>query len=79
MGMGHMVVEQLGYPGYKVSKTRRIYKDGKVIKTDKWKLRYQPVIEYARLGINPNPNLPAPKTRKGHGPKPASGKFTMRQ
>ncbi|MCP4444141.1 MAG: hypothetical protein GY811_02185 [Myxococcales bacterium] len=79
MGMGHMVVEQLGYPGYKVSKIRRIYKDGEVIKTDKWKLRYQPVIEYARLGINPNPNLPAPRKRKGHGPKPASGRFTMRQ
>lgn len=79
MGMGHMVVEQDGYPGYKVSKTRRIYKDGKVIKTDKWKVRYQPVIEYARLGINPNPNLPAPKKRKGHGPKPASGRFSMRQ
>ena len=79
MGMGHMVVEQLGYPGYKVSKTRRVYKDGKVIKTDKWKVNYRPVIEYARLGINPNPNLPAPKARKGHGPKPASGRFTMRQ
>lgn len=79
MGMGHMVVEQLGYPGYKVSKTRRVYKDGEVIRTDKWKVRYQPVIEYARLGISPNPNLPAPKKRKGHGPKPASGRFTMRQ
>ncbi len=79
MGMGHMVVEQLGYPGYKVSKTRRVYKDGKVIRTDKWKVRYQPVIEYARLGINPNPNLPAPKKRRGHGPKPASGKFSMRR
>ncbi len=79
MGMGHMVVEQMGYPGYKVSKIRRVYKDDKVIRTDKWKLRYQPVIEYARLGINPNPNLPAPKKRRGHGPKPASGKFSMRQ
>jgi vancomycin resistance protein YoaR len=79
MGMGNMVVDQLGYPGYKVSKVRRTYKDGKVIKTDKWKLRYRPVIEYARLGINPNPNLPPPKKKKGHGPKPTSGKFRMRQ
>ncbi len=79
MGMGYMVVEQLGYPGYKVSKTRNIYKDGEVIQTDTWKAQYRPVVEYARLGINPNPNLPPPKKRKGHGPRPASGKFTMRQ
>ena len=69
----------LGYPGYKLTKIRRTYKDGKVIKTDKWKLAYQPVVEYARLGINPNPNLPAPKPFKAHGPKPTSGKFTVRQ
>lgn len=79
MGMGNMVVDQLGYPGYKVSKVRRTYKDGKVTKTDKWKLRYRPVIEYARLGINPDPNLPPPKEKKGHGPKPTSGTFKMRQ
>jgi hypothetical protein len=79
MGMGNMVVDQSGYPGYKLSKVRRTYKDGKVIKTDKWKLRYRPVVEYARLGINPNPNLPPPKKHKAHGPKPASGTQTIRQ
>lgn len=79
MGMGNMVVEQPGYPGYKLTKIRRTYKDGKVIKTDKWKLAYQPVVEYARLGINPNPNLPAPKASKLHGPKPTSGTFSERQ
>ncbi|MBL4635665.1 MAG: VanW family protein [Kofleriaceae bacterium] len=79
MGMGHMSVDQMGYPGYKVSRIRRTYKDGEVIKEDKWKLAYRPVVEYARLGINPNPNLPPPKKRRGHGPKPASGRFTMTQ
>ncbi len=79
MGMGYMVVDQMGYPGYKVSRIRRTYKDGEVVKEDKWKLAYRPVVEYARLGINPNPNLEAPKKRRGHGPKPASGRFTMKQ
>lgn len=79
MGMGHSVVDQMGYPGYKVSRIRRTYKDGEVIDEDKWKLAYRPVVEYVRLGNNPNPNLPAPKKRKGHGPKPASGRFTMKQ
>lgn len=79
MGMGNMVVEQPGYPGYKLTKIRRTYKDGKVIKTDKWKLAYQPVVEYARLGINPNPNLPAPKASRLHGPKPTSGTYSERQ
>jgi vancomycin resistance protein YoaR len=79
MVMGHMVIDQLGYPGYKVSKVRRIYKGKKVIRTNQWKLRYRPVIEYARLGINPNPNLKPPKHKKPHGPKPASGKYTMKR
>jgi vancomycin resistance protein YoaR len=77
MPVGSMVVDQLGYPGYKVNRTRRIYKGRKVIRTDKWKLQYRPVVEYARIGINPNPNLPAPEQKKKHGPKPAEGKFKM--
>lgn len=80
IGVGHMVVDQPGYPGYKLKRIRRIYKDGKVLRTDKWNLRYKPVIEYARIGINPNPNLPPPKQKKGHGPKPADKKvFRMVQ
>jgi vancomycin resistance protein YoaR len=79
MGMGNMVVDQSGYPGYKLSKVRRTIKDGEVIKEEKWKLSYRPVVEYARLGINPDPNLPPPKKRKSHGPKPASGTQVIRQ
>lgn len=77
IGFGHMVVDQPGYPGYKVKRTRRVYDDGKVVKTDRWNLQYRPVIEYARLGINPDPNLPPPEQKKPHGPKPASGRFRM--
>ncbi len=79
MGMGNMVVDQSGYPGYKLNKIRRTFKDGKVIKEEKWNLAYRPVVEYARLGINPDPNLPPPKKRKSHGPKPASGTQIIRQ
>ena len=79
IGVGHMVVDQPGYPGYKLKRTRRVYKDGEVVKTNKWNLFYRPVIEYARIGINPNPNLPPPEQRDAHGPKPASGRFTMVQ
>jgi vancomycin resistance protein YoaR len=75
MPMGYMVVDQLGYPGYKVRRYRKFYKDGKVVKTDKWKLEYRPVTEYVRTGANPDPNLPPPKkTKLPHGPKPPRGK-----
>lgn len=78
IGVGHMVVDQAGYPGYKLERVRRIFKDGKVVKKDKWRLFYRPVIEYARIGINPDPNLPAPKAKRGHGPKPAKeGVYTL--
>ena len=77
IGVGHMVVDQSGYPGYKVRRTRRMYKDGKVIKSNRWNINYYPVIEYARIGINPDPNLPAPRKKRAHGPKPARGTFKM--
>ncbi len=72
MPIGHMVVDQLGFPGYKVQRYRKYYNDGKLVKTDRWKLEYKPVTEYVRTGANPDPNLPPPKARKLHGPKPPS-------
>ena len=79
IGFGHMVVDQPGYPGYKVTRRRLMYKDGKVVKQDRWKLQYQPVVEYVRMGMSPNPNLKPPKTKKPHGPKPAKGTFRLDQ
>ncbi len=72
MPIGYMVVDQLGFPGYKVTRYRKFYRDGKLVKTDKWKIQYKPVTEYVRTGANPDPNLPPPKQRKPHGPKPPS-------
>lgn len=77
--IGHMVVDQAGYPGYKVLRERKFYKDGEVVDRDRWNLRYRPVVEYVRMGVNPDPNLPAPESKKAKGPRPASGRFRMVQ
>lgn len=73
IGFGHMVIDQPGYPGYKMHRYRKIYKDGKVVRTNKWVLNYRPVVEYVRMGVNPNPNLPAPEQKKGKNPALARG------
>jgi vancomycin resistance protein YoaR len=78
--VGSLVVEQEGFPGYKVKRFRKFYKDGKVVKTDKWALRYRAVTEYSRMGSNPDPNLPPPKQKKGHGPRaPKKKSFRLTQ
>jgi vancomycin resistance protein YoaR len=69
MPVGSAVVAQEGFPGYKLTRFRKYYKDGKEVKKDKWLLRYTPVTEYVRTGTNPDPNLPPPKQKKGHSPK----------
>ena len=79
IAIGHMVVDQPGYPGYKVSRKRIFYKDGKAVKSNKWNLNYRPVVEYVRMGMNPDPNLGPPRAKKPHGPKPAEGRFRLTQ
>ena len=73
IGVGHMVIDQPGFPGYKMFRYRNVYKGGKVVDKDKWTLNYPPVVEYVRMGVNPDPNLPAPKQKNSHMPKPAKG------
>ncbi len=78
--IGYMVVDQLGFPGYKVNRFRKFYRGGKLVKTNKWKLVYKPVTEYVRVGANPDPNLPPPNAHKPHGPKPPpKGIFRLSQ
>lgn len=66
IGIGHMVTDQKGGYGFKLKRYRKIYKDGKIVKKDEWDIQYHPVIEYVRMGTNPDPNLPPPKRRRGH-------------
>lgn len=73
IGVGHMVIDQQGFPGYKMIRYRNVYKKGKVIDRDKWTLLYKPVVEYVRMGVNPDPNLPPPKAKPTSIPKPAKG------
>lgn len=61
MPIGTMTIDQYGFYGYVLEKTRKFYKDGEVVKKDKWKIRYQPVTEYVRNGVNPDPNVVPPK------------------
>ena len=79
MPVGSMVIDQYGFSGYKVTRFRKYYKDGEVVKTDKWHVRYRPVTEYVRTGTNPDPNLSPPKqSKKTNLPSP-SGDGTMVQ
>jgi vancomycin resistance protein YoaR len=72
--VGNMVVDQYGFPGYVMTRLRHFYRNGKLIKTDKWKLRYKPVTEYVRMGTNPDPNLAPPVQEDPHGPTPPKEK-----
>ncbi len=66
IGVGHMVTDQKGENGFKVKRYRKVFKDGKIVKSDQWDLSYRPVIQYLRMGTNTDPNLPPPKRRRGH-------------
>lgn len=79
MPVGSMVIDQHGFKGYKVIRKRNYYRDGEVVKTDKWHIRYRPVTEYVRIGINPDPNLPVPDQGKKTNLRTPHGSGTMVQ
>ncbi len=62
--IGTLSIDQYGFYGYEVEKVRKFYKDGELKKRDKWNIRYRPVTEYVRNGVNPDPNLVPPKQKK---------------
>jgi len=67
---GSETLDQEGFDGYKVLRFRKFYRDGKVVKTDKWTLQYRPVTEYIRRGTSTDPDAKVPGEHKSHGPKP---------
>lgn len=78
--VGTEMLDQEGFEGYTLMRYRRFYKDGKQVKTDKWKVEYKPVTEYVRRGTNPDPEAKVPKQKPHHGPTaPKSESFSMSQ
>jgi vancomycin resistance protein YoaR len=79
MPMGSSIIDQPGFPGYKVKRFRRFMKDGKEIKSDSKVMTYKTVTEYVRIGTNPDPNLVPPVQGKlANIPNPGGGK-TIKQ
>jgi vancomycin resistance protein YoaR len=77
---GEITVDQEGFNGYKLDRFRRFYKDGKVVKTNKWVVTYKPVTEYIRRGTSQDPDAKVPAQKKGHGPmKPSGTRSQMQQ
>jgi vancomycin resistance protein YoaR len=73
--LGSQIIDQVGFPGFKLIRRRTFYKDGKPVKTEKWDVQYPPTTEYVRLGVNPDPNLVPPKEKTPGGPMPPGGRF----
>lgn len=73
-------LDQAGFNGYTLMRTRRMFKDGKVVKTDRWNVVYKPVTEYVRRGTNKDPDAKAPPEKDIHHLKePTSDDFSMVQ
>jgi vancomycin resistance protein YoaR len=73
-------IDQGGFNGYKIERFRRFYKDGKVIRSNKWTVNYKPVTEYIRRGTNPDPAAKMPEVKPSHGPQvPKGDEFSMAQ
>ena len=53
-------IDQAGFNGYKLERFRRFYKDGKLVKSNKWTIEYKPVTEYVRRGTNEDPEVKPP-------------------
>lgn len=80
MPLDQTSLDQVGFNGYLLERFRKFYKNGKVVKTNKWQVRYKPVTEYIRRGTNPDPNAKMPEIKEPHGPKaPTNDKFTLAQ
>jgi vancomycin resistance protein YoaR len=53
-------IDQAGFNGYKLERFRRFYKDGKLVKSNKWTIEYKPVTEYVRRGTSEDPEVKPP-------------------
>jgi vancomycin resistance protein YoaR len=81
---GQTSLDQAGFNGYKMKRYRRFYtgepKHLKMVKEQKWEVRYKPVTEYVRRGTNKDPDAKMPKEKEVHSPKiPTGDDFEMWQ
>jgi vancomycin resistance protein YoaR len=63
---GETSIDQAGFNGYTLVRFRRFYKDGKLVKTNKWDVVYKPVTEYIRRGTNKDPDAKKAVQRDNH-------------
>ncbi len=77
---GQTSLDQAGFDGYKLTRYRRMYKDGKQAKVDTWTVTYKPVTEYVRRGTNKDPDAKMPAVKEIHPlHAPDSESFAMSQ
>ena len=77
---GQTSLDQAGFDGYKLTRYRRYYKDGKQVKEDRWSVQYKPVTEYVRRGTNKAPDAKLPAVKEIHPlHAPDSDSFAMSQ
>jgi vancomycin resistance protein YoaR len=73
-------IDQAGFNGYKLERFRKFFKDGKLVKTNKWTLEYKPVTEYVRRGTSADPETKAPPERPvARLQEPKEEKWSMAQ
>jgi vancomycin resistance protein YoaR len=73
-------IDQAGFNGYKLERFRKFFKDGKLVKTNKWTLEYKPVTEYVRRGTNVDPEAKAPPEKAvARLQEPKEEKWSMAQ
>jgi vancomycin resistance protein YoaR len=73
-------IDQAGFNGYKLERFRRFYKDGKLVKSNKWTVEYKPVTEYVRRGTNTDPDAKAPPEKAvARLQEPKGEKYSMEQ
>ncbi|TPV95762.1 MAG: hypothetical protein B7733_08295 [Myxococcales bacterium FL481] len=58
---GTQVVAQRGRRGFRVQRVRKRYRDGELVATESWPVRYRPTTEIVRRGTNPAGAVPQPK------------------
>jgi vancomycin resistance protein YoaR len=69
MPEGAEVIDQPGFDGYKITRFRKFFRKGKLVKTEHWTVNYKPVTEYVRKGTSTDPEAKMPPEKEVHGPK----------